>query len=64
MDILHYVMAKYEVLRTLKRDQRAVTAMEYGLIAALVAAVIVTGVTALGTSLSARFTAIAGTVAR
>jgi pilus assembly protein Flp/PilA len=44
-------------------DKRGVTAMEYGLIAALVAVVIITGVTAVGTSLQALFTKISTTIA-
>lgn len=43
----------------LKADKRAVTALEYALIAALIAAVMVTGVTAVGTGVSAKFAAIA-----
>jgi len=43
----------------LKTDRRAVTAMEYGLIAALVAVVIITSVTLLGTKLGATFNAVA-----
>jgi pilus assembly protein Flp/PilA len=46
----------------LKTDTRAVTALEYGLIAALIAAVIVTAVSSLGTSLSGKFTTIANTI--
>ncbi len=46
-------------LRSLAKDQRGVTALEYGLIAGLVAVVIVTAVTALGTQLNATFTQIA-----
>ncbi|MEJ0015833.1 MAG: Flp family type IVb pilin [Acetobacteraceae bacterium] len=46
----------------LKTDCRAVTALEYGLIAGLVAVVIVTGVTLVGTNLSAMFTTVAGKV--
>ncbi len=45
-------------LRALANDERGVTALEYGLIAGLVAVVIVTSVTALGTKLAATFTAI------
>lgn len=60
MDILHYVMAKFEVLRTLGRDERGVTAMEYGLIAALIATVVVTAFTTLGSSITTGFTGIAG----
>ncbi len=40
-------------------DQSAVTAIEYGLIAALIAVVIIVAVTAVGTDLSATFTSIA-----
>jgi pilus assembly protein Flp/PilA len=46
-------------LRALANDERGVTALEYGLIAGLVAVVIVTSVTALGTKLNTTFTAIA-----
>ena len=46
----------------LKTDTRAVTALEYGLIAAVIAAVMVVGATTLGTNLSAKFTSLAGTV--
>jgi pilus assembly protein Flp/PilA len=40
-------------------DQSGVTAIEYGLIAALVAVVIITAVKTVGTSLSATFQAVA-----
>jgi pilus assembly protein Flp/PilA len=40
------------------KDQAGVTAIEYGLIAALIAVVIITAVTAVGTKLSATFTTI------
>ncbi len=43
----------------LKADRRGVTALEYGLIASLIAVVIITGVTNIGTELAAKFTAIA-----
>ncbi len=62
MDFLHYLMAKMEVFRTLKRDERAVTAMEYGLIAALIAVVIITALTNIGTGLSVKFASIATAV--
>ncbi|WP_428390439.1 Flp family type IVb pilin [Lichenicoccus sp.] len=42
----------------LKVDRRAVTALEYGLIAALIAVVIIGAVTTLGTKLSGLFTAV------
>ena len=47
-------------LRALVKDERGVTAMEYGLIAALVAVVIIGSVTTLGTKLSTTFTTISG----
>ncbi len=52
----------YEFLKTwieIKTDRRAVTALEYGLIAGLVAVVIIGAVTTLGTSLSTKFSSIA-----
>lgn len=42
--------------------QRGATAIEYGLIAALVAVVIITGLTALGSSLDNKFSSVADTV--
>jgi pilus assembly protein Flp/PilA len=42
----------------LRADKRGVTAMEYGLIAALVAVVIITAVTNIGTNLNTKFEAI------
>jgi pilus assembly protein Flp/PilA len=46
----------------LRTDRRAVTALEYGLIAALIAGVIITAVTLLGTDISATFTKIGSAV--
>ena len=46
-------------LRTFVRDEEGVTAIEYGLIAALIALAIVIGAGALGTSLNNMFQAIA-----
>jgi len=46
----------------LRSDTRAVTALEYGLIAAVIAAVMVVGATTLGTNLSSVFTSVASTV--
>jgi pilus assembly protein Flp/PilA len=46
----------------LKTDRRAVTALEYGLIAALIAGVVVTAVTLIGTNLTTTFTTLAGKV--
>lgn len=44
-------------------DEEGATAIEYGLLAALIAAVIVTAVTAVGTSLQGTFNSIATSVA-
>lgn len=44
------------VLRTKLRSKRGVTAIEYGLIAALIAVVIITSVTAVGSDLTNVFT--------
>lgn len=53
-------MSKF-VTRFLK-DESGATAIEYGLIAALIAVVIITGVGALGTTLNAKFTTIKGEI--
>jgi pilus assembly protein Flp/PilA len=45
-------------LVAVSKDRRGVTAMEYGLIAALIAVVIIGSVTTIGTSLVTKFTAI------
>jgi len=45
------------------RDSRGATAIEYGLIAALIAVAIIAGVTATGTSLGTAFTNISTAVA-
>ncbi len=46
----------------LKVDRRAVTALEYGLIAALIAVAIISGVTALGTNINKTFSNIASKI--
>jgi pilus assembly protein Flp/PilA len=46
------------VLHALKQDRRGVTAIEYGLIATLIAVAIVGTVSALGTKLNTIFTSI------
>ena len=43
----------------LNMDKRAVTAIEYGLIAALIAVVIIAAVSSLGTHISSTFNAVA-----
>jgi len=47
------------LFRRFIKDQAGVTAIEYGLIAALIAVVIIGAVTALGTKLSATFNTVA-----
>ncbi len=46
----------------LKNDRRGVTALEYGLIASLVAMVLITGVTSLGNKLNTTFSSIAASI--
>jgi pilus assembly protein Flp/PilA len=46
-------------LTALYRDRHAVTALEYGLIAALIAVAIISAVTTLGTNLSTTFSMLA-----
>ncbi len=49
-------------MMTLGDDTRGVTMLEYGLIAALIAAVCVGAVTTLGTNINNEFTTIAGSI--
>ena len=46
-------------IRKMLRDETGPTAIEYGLIAALIAVVTIAGLTTLGTTLNARYNAIA-----
>lgn len=46
------------LLRKMRDDSRAVTALEYGLIASLIAVAIVASITALGTHISDTFNTI------
>jgi pilus assembly protein Flp/PilA len=50
------------LLRAMKADRRGVTALEYALIAGVLATVLVTAFTLLGTNLSAALTAVAGSI--
>lgn len=49
--------------KNLARDEQGATAIEYGLIAALIAVAIIGGVSALGTSANATFTTVANEIA-
>jgi pilus assembly protein Flp/PilA len=49
-----------EHIRTLIRDEEGASAVEYGLLVALIAAVIIVAVTAMGTNMSGKFTTVAG----
>lgn len=51
-----------KLIRKLRRDESGVTAIEYGLIAALIAVVLITALTTLGSSLSAEFNKVASAV--
>ena len=50
-------------LRNLLKSKNGATAIEYGLIAALIGVVIISSVTALGTSIKAKFTTISTAIA-
>jgi pilus assembly protein Flp/PilA len=54
----HVVVA----VRAIRTDKSGVTALEYGLIAALIAGVIIVAVTSLGTNLSATFSKISTSI--
>ncbi|WP_170294709.1 Flp family type IVb pilin [Roseospira navarrensis] len=49
-------------LTALRRDEKGATAIEYGLIAALIAVVIIGAVTIVGTSLTGTFGTISGSL--
>ena len=46
-------------IHSLMRDENGATAIEYGLIAALISVAIITAVTAVGTSLTSTFNSVA-----
>jgi pilus assembly protein Flp/PilA len=57
-----FSMNFFELTQKFCSDEEGVTAIEYGLIAALVAVVIIAGATVLGTNLNAMFTALGGVI--
>jgi len=59
--MLNYFVAMASALtRRLDRGDRGATAVEYGLMVALIAAVIIGAVTLIGTNLNGLFTTVAG----
>ena len=52
----------YNTAKSFIRDESGATMVEYALMVALVAAVCVVAVTALGTAISAKFTSVAGSI--
>lgn len=57
-----YVQINNWLADALRHDDRGATAVEYGLMVALIAAVIVTAVTLIGTNLTSTFNKIAGNI--
>lgn len=54
-------MTKFSKLLTrFKKDESGATAIEYGLIAALIAVVLIGALTAMGTALESKFNAVEG----
>ena len=51
-----------EMVRKFFTDESGASAVEYGLLVALIAVVITVGVTALGTRINAMFTSVAGSL--
>jgi len=61
--MLNYFMTMASFLtQRLARDDRGATAVEYGLMVALIAAVIVTAVTLIGTNLTSVFNTVANAI--
>jgi len=59
--MLNYFVARASTLvQRLNRDERGATAVEYGLMVALIAAVIIGAVTLIGTNLNNLFNTVAG----
>ena len=53
-------MAAFKLIRDLLRDERGVTAIEYGLIAALISIAAVGVMSTIGTNISSVFNTVAG----
>lgn len=59
---MKYIATAHHFLLNLGRDKRGVSAVEYALIAALIAAVIIASVSSLGTAIKNTFTTIGSTI--
>ena len=57
MNTIKFISSNIAAFRS---DRRGVTALEYGLIASLIAVAIITSVTLVGTNMATEFTSIAG----
>lgn len=55
-------MKHMSLLKKFVKDDRGVSAIEYGLLATLIAVAIIVGATALGNALDAKFSSVATTV--
>ena len=62
-DQLKEVAMRIDILKKIGKDESGATAIEYGLIAALVSVAAIGALTAMGTSLNAMFTTVSGVLA-
>jgi pilus assembly protein Flp/PilA len=60
--MLSYVVYLRNLIGSLARNERGATAVEYGLMVALIAAVIVTAVALIGTNLTSVFNSVASKI--
>ena len=51
-----------KLMKALLKDESGATAIEYGLIAALISVALITGATALGNAIDGKFSSIANTI--
>jgi len=58
----YFVYVQNTLAAAVQRDDRGATAVEYGLMVALIAAVIVTAVTLIGTNLTSVFNTVASAI--
>ena len=60
MGVLHEIFSRNSLLTNLLRDDAGATAIEYGLIAALIAVAAIAAMQLVGSSLTGIFTTVAG----